>query len=119
VPPLPWQLSVIRRVKNSLDLKLVMGDEVVVEVCSVIMAERSKYFEGLVAHDMAEQANGTVDLTEMCRERSLLPADIKWVVGSLEKGQALPLPDQEEEQGGDREAPPLIRLLRASNYFGT
>jgi hypothetical protein len=108
-------VSVIRQVKNALDLKLVIGDAVVVEVCSVIMAERSKYFKGLVAHNMAEQNNGTVDLTQICLERSLLPVDIEWVVGSVEKGQALPLPDQEEGKEG---TPVLIRLLRASNYFG-
>jgi hypothetical protein len=108
-------MSAIRQVKRALDLKLVIEDEVVVEVCSEVMAERSEYFKGLVAHDMAEQNNGTVDLTAMCRERSLLPADIEWVVGSVEKGQALPLPDQEEDEG---EAPVLIRLLRAAAYFG-
>jgi hypothetical protein len=110
-----WQMSAIRKIKGALDLKLKMGGEVVMEVCSQVMAERSEYFKALLAHDMAEHTNMTVDLTAMCRERSLLPVDIEWVVGSVENGRALPLP----EDGGDEETPVLIRLLRATNYFGT
>jgi hypothetical protein len=108
-------MSAIRQIKRALDLKLTINGEVVVEACSEVMAERSEFFKGLLTHDMAEHTNMTVDLTELCRERFLLPADIEWVVGSLEKGQALSLPDD----GDEGQVPMLIRLLRASNYFGT
>jgi hypothetical protein len=112
------QMSAIRKIRSALDLKLTINGALVVEVCSQLMAERSEYFKGLLANPMAEQANKTVNLTKVCQEHSFAAADVKWVVESVEKGQALPLPDQ-GEPGNDPEVPVLIRLLRAADYFGT
>jgi hypothetical protein len=99
------------------DLKIKVGD-VVVGAFSDVMAKRSKYFAALLAHPTAERATRTVDLTEMCRDRDLVPADIQWLVEGTERGRAqLPARQEQGRDGGDR-VPQLIRLLRGACYFG-
>jgi hypothetical protein len=93
----PRQLSAILKLSNfQWDLTIKVED-FEMEVCSEVMSQRSGYFAALLAHPMEEQATRTVDLTQACRERSILAADIKWLVESTEKGQALPIP---EDHGG-------------------
>jgi hypothetical protein len=111
------QYSILRTLPSlTPDLQIKVGD-VVLGAFSDVMAKRSKYFAALLAHPTAERATRTVDLTETCRDRDIIAADIRWLVEGTERGRTLPI-RREQGNGEGGKVPQLVRLLRGACYLG-